>query len=138
LGAGVLQETGPVRILVVDDSPSVRRYLRGALEQQRNWLVCDEARNGEEAVEAFRKIRPDVIVLDFQMPQMNGLDAARIINHLSPKTPILIVTLDPSKQLSDEARKVGTRGTCAKADIVSVVNAVGALLREETYFATRD
>jgi DNA-binding NarL/FixJ family response regulator len=134
MGAGVLQEARSVRILVVDDSPSVRRYLRGALEQQGDWRVCDEARNGQEAVDTFQKIRPDVIVLDFQMPQMNGLDAARIINRLSPETPILIVTLDPSKQLSDEARKAGARGTCAKTDIGSVVNAVGALLRAETYF----
>lgn len=130
----MLHETKSVRILIVDDSPSVRRYLRGALEQQSDWRVCDEARNGQEAVDTFQRVRPDVIVLDFQMPQMNGLDAARIISHLSPKTPILIVTLDPSKQLSDEARKVGARGTCAKTDIASVVNAVGALLREETYF----
>jgi len=123
-----------IRILVVDDNPSVRRYLRGALEQHYNWRVCDEARNGEEAIDAFRKIHPDVIVLDFLMPHMNGLDAARIITGLSPETPILLITLDPSKQLSDEARKVGARGACAKTDIGSVVDGVGALLRRETYF----
>ena len=123
-----------IRILVVDDNPSVRRYLRGVLEQQGDWRVCDEARNGKEAVERFQQIRPDVILLDFQMPEMNGLDAARIISQLSPATPILMVTLYLSKQLSDEARQVGIRGTCAKTDVSSVVDAVGALLREETYF----
>lgn len=76
--------------------------------------VMDEAGNGEEAVESFRKIRPDVIVLDFQMPEMNGLDAARMISELSPDTPILMVTLYLSKRLSEEARKVDIRGTCAK------------------------
>jgi len=123
-----------IRILVVDDNPAVRRSLRGVLEQHQGWRVCDEAGNGEEAVERFRKIRPDVIVLDFQMPEMNGLDAARIISRLSPETPILMVTLYPSKQLFEEARKVGIRGTCAKTNIDCVVDAVGALLREETYF----
>ena len=123
-----------IRILVVDDNPAIRRSLRGALEQHQDWRVCDEAGDGEEAVERFRKIRPDVIVLDFQMPEMNGLDAARVISRLSPETPILMVTLDPSKQLFEEARKVGIRGTCAKTDIDCVVDAVGALLREETYF----
>ena len=123
-----------VRILVVDDNPSVRRYLRGVLEQHEGWLVCDEARNGREAVERFEQIRPDVIVLDFQMPEMNGLDAARILTQLSPETPILMVTLYLSNQLSEEARHVGIRGACAKTDVSSVVEAVGALLREETYF----
>lgn len=123
-----------VRILVVDDNPAVRRYLRGALEQHDGWRVCEEARNGHEAVERFRKIRPDVVVLDFQMPEMNGLDAARIMTGLSPETPILMVTLYLSKQLSDEARKVGIRGACAKTDLTSLMDAVGALLREETYF----
>jgi DNA-binding NarL/FixJ family response regulator len=123
-----------VRILVVDDNPSVRRYLRGILEQCTNWKVCDEARNGQEAVDRFRQIRPDVIVLDFQMPEMNGLEAARIIHRISPETPILILTLYLSKQLSAEARKAGARGACAKTDISSVVNGVGALLRRETYF----
>jgi DNA-binding NarL/FixJ family response regulator len=123
-----------IRILVVDDNPAVRRYLRGLLEQHEGWQVCEEASNGQEAVQRFQTIRPDVIVLDFQMPEMNGLDVARIITQLSPETPILMVTLYLSKQLSDEARKVGIRGACAKTDISCVVEAVGALLREETYF----
>jgi DNA-binding NarL/FixJ family response regulator len=123
-----------VRILVVDDNPSVRRYLRGVLEQHDNWQVCDEARNGREAIDRYRKIQPDVIVLDFQMPEMNGLDAARTIAQRSPEIPILIVTLYLSRQLSEEARKVGARGACAKTDVSSVVDGVGALLRQETYF----
>ncbi|MGA3103323.1 MAG: response regulator transcription factor [Terriglobales bacterium] len=123
-----------VRILVVDDNPSVRRYLRGVLEQHDNWRVCDEARNGREAVDRYRKIQPDVIVLDFQMPEMNGLDAARAIAQHSPEIPILIVTLYLSRQLSEEAKKVGARGACAKTDVSSVVDGVGALLRQETYF----
>jgi len=134
MGLAWIDEGRTVRILVVDDNPSVRRYLRGALEQHCNWRVCDEARNGKDAVERFWKIRPDLIVLDFQMPEMNGLDAVRILSRLSPETPILIVTLYLSKQLSDEARRVGARGACAKTDINSVVDGVGALLRAETYF----
>jgi DNA-binding NarL/FixJ family response regulator len=129
-----LRENKDVRILVVDDNAAVRRYLRGALEQHDNWRVCDEARNGQEAVDRFRQIQPDVIVLDFQMPEMNGLEAARIISRLSPETPILMVTLYLSRQLAEEARKAGIRGTCAKTDMGSVVTAVGALLRRETFF----
>ena len=123
-----------VRILVADDSPAIRRCLRGLLDHHGDWLVCDEAANGKEAVEHFQRAKPDLIVIDFQMPEMNGLEAARHIADLSPKTPILMVTIHLSKQLSDEARKVGIRGTCAKTDIHCVVDAVGALLRQQTYF----
>lgn len=123
-----------VRILIADDNPAVRRYLRGLLEQQEGWRVCDEACDGVEAVRRFEALHPDVIVLDFQMPQMNGLEVARQINSLSPNTPILMVTLYLSKQLSLEAQKAGVRGTCAKSNISAVVEAVSALLRQETYF----
>lgn len=134
MGQAVREEKRVIRILVVDDNAAVRRYLRGALEQHDNWRVCDEARNGQEAVDRFPQIRPDVIVLDFQMPCMNGLEAARIISRLAPEVPILMVTLYLSRQLSEEARKVGVRGACAKTDMDCVVDGVRALLREETYF----
>ena len=123
-----------VRILVADDNPAIRRCLRGLLDHHADWLVCDEASNGKEAVERFQEAKPDLIVLDFQMPEMNGLDAARHIVDLSPTTPILMVTIHLSKQLSEEARKVGIRGACTKTDIGCVVDGVGALLRHETYF----
>ena len=134
MGIETVRDDNVVRILVVDDNAAVRRYLRGVLEQNANWRVCDEARNGQEAVDRVQAIQPDVVVLDFQMPEMNGLEAARVISQLSPKTPILMVTLYLSKQLSEEARKAGVRGTCAKTDMGSVVTAVAALLRQETYF----
>ena len=123
-----------VRILVADDNPAIRRCLRGLLDHHDDWEVCDEASNGKEAVERFQEAKPDLIVIDFQMPEMNGLDAARRIVDLSPKTPILMVTIHLSKQLSEEARRVGIRGTCPKGNIHCVVDAVGALLRHETYF----
>lgn len=123
-----------VRILVADDSPAIRRCLRGLLDQHADWLVCEEACNGREAIELFRETQPDLIVIDFQMPEMNGLEAARRIADMSPTTPILMVTIHLSKQLSEAAQKVGIRGACAKGDIRSVVDAVGALLRQETYF----
>ncbi|MGB9196410.1 MAG: response regulator transcription factor [Terriglobales bacterium] len=123
-----------IRILLADDNPAVRRYLRGLLEQQEGWRVCDEVSDGAEAVQRFELGHHDLIVLDFQMPQMNGLEAARRIIRESPTTPILMVTLYLSKQLAVEARKVGIKGTCAKTHISCVVDAVSALLREETYF----
>jgi DNA-binding NarL/FixJ family response regulator len=123
-----------VRILVVDDNPAVRHYLRALLEQQGTWRVCDEARTGEEALQRVEKNPPDMILLDFQMPDLNGLDVARHITRLFPAIPILMVTIHLSKQLAEEARRVGIRGACAKSDVGSIVEAVNALLHEGTYF----
>lgn len=123
-----------VRILVVDDNPAVRNYLRALLEQQGGWQVCDEARTGGEALQRLTKAPPDLILLDFQMPDLNGLEVARQISRLCPQIPILMVTIHLSKQLAEEARKVGIRGTCAKSDVGSIVEAVDVLLHQGTYF----
>ena len=68
------------------------------------------------------------------MPDLNGLDVARQISSLYPELPILMVTIHLSKQLAEEARKVGIRGACAKTDIGSIVEAVDVLLHQGTYF----
>jgi DNA-binding NarL/FixJ family response regulator len=125
-----------VRILLVDDNPSVRHYLRAILEQQASWQVCGEARNGAEALSKVLEAVPDLILLDYQMPDLNGVDVAKQICERFPDIPILMVTLHLSKQLSDVARLAGVRGACAKQDIGSVVEAVEVLLRNQTYFPT--
>ncbi len=123
-----------VRILVVDDNPTVRHYLRAILEQQSAWHVCGEARSGEEALERVQNSPPDVVLLDFRMPDLNGLDVARQISRQYPEIPILMVTVHLSSQLAAEAKAAGIRGACAKSDIGSVVEAVDVLLHNGTYF----
>lgn len=124
-----------VRILLVDDNPAVRRYLRAILEQQESWHVCGEARTGAEALhQVLETPPPDLILLDYQMPDLNGVDVARQISELFPKIPILMVTLHLSNQLAEAARNAGVRGACAKQDIGSVVEAVDVLLHNKTYF----
>jgi DNA-binding NarL/FixJ family response regulator len=118
----------------VDDNPAVRRYLRAILEQQESWRVCGEARNGAEALHLVLDAHPDLILLDYQMPDLNGVDVARRISGMFPKIPILMVTLHLSKQLTEAAREAGVRGACAKQDIGSVVEAVDVLLHDKTYF----
>lgn len=124
-----------IRILLVDDNPAVRRYLRAILEQQESWRVCGEARTGAEALQLVLEAPPpDLVVLDYQMPDLNGVDIAKQISELFPAIPILMVTLHLSKQLADAARQAGVRGACAKQDIGSVVEAVDVLLHNRTYF----
>jgi DNA-binding NarL/FixJ family response regulator len=122
------------RILIVDDSPLVRQRLRDLLQQHPDWEVCGEAANGQDAITRARELSPDVIVLDFLMPGMNGMQAAREIGKLIPDVPILMFTTYLSRQLVEEARNVGIRGAVAKSDARYVIDGLEALLRNESFF----
>lgn len=125
-----------VRILLVDDNQTVRTSLRRLLEQHdAHWQVCGEASNGREAVDSCQRLNPDLVVLDFKMPEMNGLEAAREITH-QRQIPVLLVSMFLNEQLKEEARRAGVRGTCAKERAGCVVQAVEAVLRDESYFST--
>jgi DNA-binding NarL/FixJ family response regulator len=123
-----------IRILVADDNAAVRHYLRSLLELQNDWRVCGEARTGVEALDQIKDNPPDMLLLDFQMPDLNGLDVARVVSRLFPQMPILMVTIHLSTQLADEARKAGIRWVCLKSDVGSIVGAVDAVLHQRTYF----
>jgi YesN/AraC family two-component response regulator len=81
-----------IRILVVDDNTPIRNGLRLLLENHPDWEVCGEAANGIEAIEKYRQLRPDLLVVDVSMPLMNGFDASLEILKLSPKILILLYT----------------------------------------------
>ena len=122
---------------MVDDNPAVRLYLRKALEQQNRTLFCEEARTGGEALQSVNHDPPDLILLDLQMPDLNGLDVARVISATFPEIPILMVTIHLSGQLAEEARKAGIRAVYEKSNLGSIVEAVEALLRERTISTNR-
>lgn len=122
-----------IRILLADDSQAVRQALRRLLEQHEEWMVCGEASNGREALAGVQRLHPDVVLLDFKMPDMDGLETARAISNRA-KVPILLVSMSLNDQLTAEARKAGVQGTCPKEQVNCVVQAVEAVLRKETYF----
>jgi DNA-binding NarL/FixJ family response regulator len=124
------------RILIVDDSPLVRDRLRQMLQQHGGWRICGEAVDGPDALEKVRSNRPDLIVLDFLMPGMDGLQAARELGRLVPNVPILLFSMHLSRQLIEEARHVGVRGAVPKSDPRQLVEGLEALLRNEPYFAS--
>ena len=131
--AGTAKAT--VRILIADDSALVRQQLRALLELNPDWEVCGEAGDGREAVEKTKQLRPDVVILDFSMPMMNGLQAAREISAQYPETPLLLFTMFLSKQLIEEARKQGFRGAVSKSELSRhLVLSIEALLNNEEYF----
>ncbi len=118
----------PVRILLADDHEVVRQGLRRLLEAQPGWEICGEAAGGREAVDLAKRLKPDVVVLDFSMPGLNGTEAARQILKELPKTEVLILTMHSSEPLMRGALEAGARGYVLKSDasrdLVSGVHAV--------------
>lgn len=123
-----------VRILLVDDSAMMRGYLRAALEKAPDWTVIGEAEDGRRAIETWSEHNPTLTVMDFVMPEMDGLEAGRNLSEQHPESPVLMVTIDPSVQLEEEAKRAGIKGLVQKADVGSIVKAVETLLRGGTYF----
>jgi DNA-binding NarL/FixJ family response regulator len=99
----------PYRILIADDHSLVRKVLKTTLENYSDWEVCGQATNGLEAVQKAAELHPDLIILDFAMPVMDGLGAARRILSASPSVPILIFTNYYFPSLVLEADSVGVR-----------------------------
>jgi DNA-binding NarL/FixJ family response regulator len=97
------------RILVVDDHAVVRRGVRTLLETQRGWEVCGEATTGREAVELVSRLRPDVVIMDLSLPELNGLEATRLIMKHSPATEILVLTMHQSEELARDVLHAGAR-----------------------------
>ena len=106
----------PTNILLVDDSLAVRRAVRSVIESQTNWQIAGEAENGLQAIEKFRELSPDVVILDLSMPLMNGLEAARQIREISPDVRILLFTLHAYPRLVEDARRIGINQVVSKAD----------------------
>jgi len=81
-----------MRILIADDNEAVRRGVARLLTSETGWKVCGEARDGAEALQKARELLPDVILLDFSMPGMNGLEAARLLRQQLPEAKILVIS----------------------------------------------
>jgi DNA-binding NarL/FixJ family response regulator len=126
------------RILIADDHEMVRRGLRDVLEGHPDWTICGEAVTGLEAVAKTRDLRPDVVVLDFSMPELNGLEVTRQIRQTSPQTQILMLTMHESEQLAREVLIAGARGFVLKSDAGKVlVDAIEHLSRHKPFFTAK-
>lgn len=113
-----------LKILIADDSDHVRRALRTCLELNPDWEVCGEACDGRAAIDAVRKNAPDLVLLDYAMPMMNGLEAAREIKGIAPQSTLFLFTMYASDPLKKIAEEVGVRAVISKD-----VGGVGALVK---------
>jgi len=127
-----------IHIVVADDHEVVRKGLRAILEAQDGWEITGEAATGREAVELAKEYRPDVVVLDITMPELNGLEATRQILKAVPTTEVLILTMHESEQVVQEVLDAGARGYVLKSDAGrELVAAVDALSQHKPVFTSR-
>jgi DNA-binding NarL/FixJ family response regulator len=117
-----------LRLVVADDHPLMRRGICDLLETEPGWEVVAEANNGREAVEAVAKTKPDVLVIDLAMPELNGLTATREILRFFPKVEVVLLTMRNSDQAIREVLESGARGYVLKSDaeqdLIAAVKAV--------------
>jgi DNA-binding NarL/FixJ family response regulator len=123
-----------LRILIADDSRAVRHSLHGLLEGHRDWIVCAEAVDGADAIVKAQQCKPDIVILDFFMPRMTGVQAGQVLTHLLPSVPVMIVTLYITAQLVAEAKGVGIKGAVSKSDTHEIISGIVALIDKNTFF----
>jgi DNA-binding NarL/FixJ family response regulator len=125
------------RILVVDDHPSFRHLLRTFLELNPNWEVCGEASDGREAVAKTTELQPDIILMDLDMPRLNGLEATRQIHRHSPSIRILILTLHDNSILPEIAQNSGAQGYLLKSEPFDVLTrAIETMSNSYSFFVS--
>ena len=113
-----------VRVLIVDDNPWIRKALRTLIEHHSDWQVCAEAEDGQQAVTQARECHPDLVIMDFRLPSMNGLDAGRAILSSAPNTAILLITFYGSEELAEAAAQAGFRGVLSKSELMNLDHAI--------------
>ena len=120
-----------IRILIADDNEAVRGRLGELLATHDGWEVCGSVRSGREAVEKAVELRPNLIILDLAMPEMDGLSAAKEIGKKLPSVPIVIFTLHKFATIDLEAKKAGVRYVVAKPDTDTLLRVIDELAKRQ-------
>ena len=125
----------PLCILVVDDSCLWRQSVCSLLQQHLDRVVICESSDGLEAVQKSQELQPDLILLDICLPNLNGLEAARLIRTLAPRSKILFLTSYDWSELSHEAMNTGALGLIVKSKAArDLLPAISTILRDEQFF----
>lgn len=127
-----------LRILLADDHEIVRRGLAALLQRHEGWEICGEATDGREAVEKAKELKPDVVIIDIGMPNLNGLDATRRLLQHDPNFKVIVLTVTDADQVIREALDAGARGFVLKSDAArDLVSAIEALESKRMFFTPR-
>jgi DNA-binding NarL/FixJ family response regulator len=112
------------QVLIADDNRVVRRILRSFLTRRRDLEVCGEAENGREAVEKTRALKPDLVLLDLVMPEMNGVEAASLLKQSMPQIPIVLFTMYSESIGEHLAAAIGIDAVLSKPDGLTTLSKV--------------
>ena len=105
-----------LRIFLADDHSLVRRAIRSLLGSHSDWQVCGEASDGREALGKVNELKPDVMILDLNMPELNGLEVTRRVHKMCPQVEVLVLTVQDSEQVMRQGLEAGARGYMLKSD----------------------
>ncbi len=126
------------RILIADDHDVVRSGVRHLIEDQPGWSVVAEAADGKDAVAQAIATKPDVAILDYRLPLLDGIDATRQIRRRVPTVEVLIFTMHADESLLHEALSAGARSYVQKSDAgLHLISAVQSLAEHKPYFTDR-
>ena len=126
-----------LRILIADDHAVVRLGLRALLSSNPEWEVCGEASDGREAVDKYKQLKPDVVILDICMPKLNGVEAARQILRIDSTQRIMILTDVQSEEIICQCLAMGVRGWVLKSDGPDdLITALEALRCNNSFFTS--
>lgn len=112
-----------LRILIVDDSDVTRRIL-STIVRSRRWTVCGEAENGWSGIKKFQELRPDVVLLDLAMPDINGIEVARMMSGLDRDVPIILFTILDLDGIEKAARNAGIRAIVSKGECWNLLSSI--------------
>src|SRR5271156_800097 len=112
-----------LRILVVEDSETTRRVMRAILEK-REWKICGEAKNGQGAISQFQKLRTDVVILDFTMTDLSGIEVAARLSKIDPLVPLILFTISEVDELYEAARGAGIYAVVSKAKAWDLIGTI--------------
>jgi DNA-binding NarL/FixJ family response regulator len=124
-----------MRILIVDDCETTRRILR-VIAHSRDWTVCGEAESGRSGIREFQRVKPDVVLIDLAMPDINGLETAKRMSTLNPKVPLILFTVLNAEGLQDAAHEAGISSIVSKAqawDLIGAVETSAQKFRENSH-----